>query len=668
MMAVDFEAVRREHPLEAEVSKMLPLKRAGANKVACCPFHADQSPSFVVFKDQTYHCFGCGAHGDVIDFIAGTQHLTISDAIKFLTGGNAPSLDAEDQARRDRESREREAQHQKRQENATLDARGRWARAAPVNGEGNPYLLRKNVAPYGTRCEGDNLLVPIYDRHGLIMSLQSIAPDGSKLFHAGAPVRGGAFTLGDATDGPLVIAEGFATGATIQAATGFQVIVGFSKGALVSTAAAARRRFPDRLLIVAADSNGVEAAAEAAENVDGKLVEPDLRGAEGSDFNDQAGHYGLEDVAQTFAAVVPRAPTLAVFSPAEWDGHPPRARQWRWDGFIPDFQATLLTGAGAAGKSLATQQMSTCIALGLPFLGTPTKRCPALYITCEDDMEELHRRQAAICDKLGVSLESTRGHLFLLSLQGAVDNELARFSPEGKMTIAPRYGEIEQTCLALDVGHVTIDNTAHTFAGNENDRHQVAAFVNLNNKLAQRIGGSVIMVGHPNKAGDSYSGSTAWENQVRSRLYLEIPKNGTDEGAVPIDPDMRVLRNEKANYSQRGAEVHFYWVDGAFATEEELPGGNRDSSIHTSARADYENGVFLTLLDQLTDQRRNVSHSPNAGVYAPKIMAAMPGAKGLSKASLARAMERLFNLDEIAASQPLWEGKDRHPVIGLARK
>lgn len=366
------------------------------------------------------------------------------------------------------------------------------------------------------------------------------------------------------------------------------------------------------------------------------------------------------------SAVADEAETelLSLFDPADWTGATPPERQWRWDSFIPDFQATLLTGAGAAGKSLATQQMCTCVALGLPFLGIPTKQAPALYITCEDDLAELHRRQEAICASLGVSLEDTRDKLFLLSLQGEIGNELATFDGDGTMNIAPRYGQIERTCLARGIRFVTLDNTAHTFAGNENDRHEVAGFVNLNNRLAQMIGGSVLMVGHPNKAGDSYSGSTAWENQVRSRLYLEVPKG--EEGA-PLNPDMRVIRNEKANYSKRGAEVRFWWVKGAFVADDELPEGI-DNDVRDSAQAGYENQLFLTLLDRLTEQRRHVSHSRNLGNYAPKIMAAMPEAKGTPPKAFAAAMERLFMLEEIAASQPLWRGSNRHPVLGLARK
>lgn len=374
-----------------------------------------------------------------------------------------------------------------------------------------------------------------------------------------------------------------------------------------------------------------------------------------------------EDVAEPIdSAAESAAPELLnIFHPADWGGTQPPSRSWRWQNFIPDNQATLLTGAGASGKSLATQQMATCIAMGLPFLGVETRRAPSLYITCEDDMDELHRRQDAINAALGISAEDTRGHLFLVSLQGEIANELATFSQDGEMTIAPRYYQIEQTCLAHKVRHLTIDNTAHTFAGNENDRHQVAAFVNLNNRLAQTINGTVVMVGHPNKAGDSYSGSTAWENQVRSRLYLEIPKRG-DEG-VPVDPDMRVIRNEKANYSQRGSEVTFYWLKGAFVTEDQMPTGN-EREMRESAQAAYENDLFLRLLDMLTEQRRQVSHAPNVGTYAPRVMSGMPEAKGLGKSQLARAMERLFALGKITASQPLWLGPDRHPVIGLARQ
>lgn len=395
-------------------------------------------------------------------------------------------------------------------------------------------------------------------------------------------------------------------------------------------------------------------------------LEPEYDPETGEPVYDMPDYYTddeAEQVGEPGAAPDSELP-LALFDPSGWAGTTAPAREWRWQDFIPDYQATLLTGVGAAGKSLFGQQRATCTALGLPLFGIATKQCPALYITCEDDLEELHRRQLAICELLGVDPKELNGKLYLLSLQGEMGNELALFAPDGTMTIGPLYGRLEHTCVALGIQDVTLDNTAHTFGGNENDRHQVAAYVNLNNRLAQTIKGSVLMVGHPNKAGDSYSGSTAWENQVRSRLYLEVPKG--DDG-VPHDPDKRVLRNEKANYSQRGAEVSFFWYRGAFIAADQMPESS-SQDMRENAQAAHDNGLFLSLLDTLTEQRRHVSHAPNVANYAPKVMAAMPAAKGTSATYFKRAMERLFTLNAIAASQPLWAGRDRHPVLGLARK
>lgn len=583
-VAYDFDAIRRDYPLEGIVSKVLPLKRAGGNKVACCPFHPDKSPSFVVYKDDTYHCFGCSAHGDVIDFVANTQNLSTGEAIRFLAGGQAPRLDDADREKREREARHREAQQKHREENARLEARTRWSRALPINGVGNAYLERKGIAPYGTRREGDNLLVPIMGADGLIQSVQSIPPEAGakKLFHAGAPVKGGTLTLGDADSGPVVIVEGFATGATVQAATGLLVVVGFSKGALADTARIVRHRYPDRSIIVAADSNGVAEAERAAKPVNARVVVPDLQGAEGSDFNDRAAHYGLEDVAAAFAP--PARPPLSIISPADWHGQQPPERRWIVDGLVPIHQATLLTGAGAAGKSLLEQLKNTCIGLGLPFLGVPVERCPTLYITCEDDPDELHRRQAAICAGLGVPLEATRGNVTLLSLYGEMGNELCTFDDARTLKPAKRYHEIVETARMLGVRHISLDNTSHLFTGNENARSEVAAFVNLCNAMARDIDGAVTMVGFPNKAGDSYSGSTAWENQVRSRLFLETPKN---EDGIVIDADYRVLRNEKANYARKGAEIGFVWSHGTFVLppreDDSAPVGHQFTDAHAWA-------------------------------------------------------------------------------------
>jgi homoserine acetyltransferase len=59
------------------IDKSVPLKKAGSNYVACCPFHQEKSPSFTVSPTkQFYHCFGCGAHGSALSFLIEYQGMS----------------------------------------------------------------------------------------------------------------------------------------------------------------------------------------------------------------------------------------------------------------------------------------------------------------------------------------------------------------------------------------------------------------------------------------------------------------------------------------------------------------------------------------------------------------------------------------------------------------
>ena len=69
------------------VERYVPLKKAGANFVACCPFHSEKSPSFTVSQTkQFYHCFGCGAHGTAIGFVMEHAGYGFVEAIEELAG------------------------------------------------------------------------------------------------------------------------------------------------------------------------------------------------------------------------------------------------------------------------------------------------------------------------------------------------------------------------------------------------------------------------------------------------------------------------------------------------------------------------------------------------------------------------------------------------------
>ena len=68
--ATIIEEIKFRNDIESVISSYVTLKPAGSNMLGLCPFHSEKTPSFTVFKSrQNFHCFGCGAGGDVITFI-----------------------------------------------------------------------------------------------------------------------------------------------------------------------------------------------------------------------------------------------------------------------------------------------------------------------------------------------------------------------------------------------------------------------------------------------------------------------------------------------------------------------------------------------------------------------------------------------------------------------
>ncbi|TXH14108.1 MAG: DUF3987 domain-containing protein [Hyphomicrobiaceae bacterium] len=244
MSKYDWKAIKAKVDILEVVLKVVPLKRSGNIYKGNCPIHNENSPSFVVYDDG-YHCFGCGAHGDAIDFIVAVDGCSKAEAIERL-GANDFALTGPE--KRIIEDRDRSRAEERK--TATAMAARRWDAAQPAT-EDHPYLDRKMVLPHMARIDGKSLLLPVYDRDGEIMSVQSIDRDGGKLFQwgeylkdgdgnfvldhngkkmrgSGAPTKGGRLNFGICI-GRTIVCEGFATGASIYEAVPDRVAVGFSK-------------------------------------------------------------------------------------------------------------------------------------------------------------------------------------------------------------------------------------------------------------------------------------------------------------------------------------------------------------------------------------------------------------------------------------------------------
>ena len=79
------DQLRTRVTLSSVIMRTTKLQRAGREWKACCPFHDEKTPSFTVNDEKGfYHCFGCGAHGDVIRWMTDQRGLQFMDAVKEL--------------------------------------------------------------------------------------------------------------------------------------------------------------------------------------------------------------------------------------------------------------------------------------------------------------------------------------------------------------------------------------------------------------------------------------------------------------------------------------------------------------------------------------------------------------------------------------------------------
>ena len=174
--------------------------------------------------------------------------------------------------------RQREEDLAQRQQLAASDAIKRWTAATPCTE--HDYLTRKGIQPHGVKIEGNKLLIPMRDTAGTIHSLQTIAPNGTKMFMSGGRVKDCYFGIGK-LKGALIVCEGFATGASIHECTGHAVAVAFNAGNLETVAVRLRTKYPALKIIIAADDDhqtpgnpGMTKAAAAVQATGATLAVP----------------------------------------------------------------------------------------------------------------------------------------------------------------------------------------------------------------------------------------------------------------------------------------------------------------------------------------------------------------------------------------------------------
>ena len=343
------------------------------------------------------------------------------------------------------------------------------------------------------------------------------------------------------------------------------------------------------------------------------------------------GHQGGAPVTQQRPARESR-----FYSAATLKGKPVPARQWLVPDLVPQKTVTLFSGDGGTGKSLLALQLSVAVATDTDWLGKRVRAGRVIFLSAEDDEDELHRRSSDILRALGRDYDDLAG-LTLRSVAGedallAIDNQIA-------LTQSELFRELDARAGTDGPALIVIDTLADVFPANENDRAKVRQFVGILRGLALKRNCAVMLLGHPSLTGmangTGTSGSTAWNNSVRSRLYLERIVDMTDRKTFEPNPDARRLTTMKANYGRTGGEIGLTWREGVFVAD------RPEGTLDRKAGAAKAERVFLELLRQFTEEGRNVNHA-SGRYYAPKAFAEHPGGEGVTKRAFTAAMNALF--------------------------
>ena len=336
-----------------------------------------------------------------------------------------------------------------------------------------------------------------------------------------------------------------------------------------------------------------------------------------------------------------KASPFVAIDPAKWQDQPVPARRWLVRNILAQGSITLLTGDGGIGKSLLMQQLMTAIALGNQHwigIEMPADPVVSLGIFCEDEEEELWRRQADINQAYDVEMRQIPGWVNMVSRVGQ-DNVLAYFGRDDQATQTTFFEQISHKIRETGAQLVIIDTAADVFGGNENYRSQVRSFINLLRRWPMEMDGGLILTAHPSNFGISQgtgiSGSTAWNNSVRSRIYLTKPKDDVDEFGEQEDTNERILKLMKNNYGPSGDQIRLRWEHGIFA-----PATRGGSTIMDTLALDatVEREIAKLIVDGV-----RVLAFDRAQRGCAKLLAGKAALKGWSLGDIVASKERLLS-------------------------
>lgn len=266
------------------------------------------------------------------------------------------------------------------------------------------------------------------------------------------------------------------------------------------------------------------------------------------------------------------------------ESDPPPPRDWICEGLgIPAGRVTSMGGNGGFGKTTVATQIGHAVSTSKPLWGMRVAGGPVFGFLCEDEQHEVDRKILHIAEAEGTDLEAL-DNLYLLSRDGE-NNVLCTFDRD-QIVLTEAYYRLDATVASIKPRLTIIDTAADVFAGDFMSTPHVRQFIKVClGGLCKRHETAVLLLAHPSAAGiasgDGGGFSTAWNNSVRSRLYLRRPKSGDPEAIA----DRRVLEIRKSNYGPTGATIPLIYERNRFSLDPE-PIEENPGTVKRAARTD----------------------------------------------------------------------------------
>lgn len=398
---------------------------------------------------------------------------------------------------------------------------------------------------------------------------------------------------------------------------------------------------------------GPEEFAEKCSYTVNRFERGEIRGVENLEAAVAA--YARKERARAEAGISPKSSPIAAAAIDEPDNDPiqassltgkPADREWLVKDWIPKGVVSSLSGDGGMGKTLLAQQLLYAAGVGGKWLGIDIPKSRGLGVFCEDDQDELHRRHSDIKTDLGFAVGNPFDETWIWPRVGH-DNLLVTFDKDNKPSSSPFFAAIMKNVMEKRIELLVLDTIADLFGGNEIIRAQVNYFIKatcgafIKQAKADGFVLTVILLSHPSQAGrnsgSGESGSTAWNNAVRARLYLTRPDDGL--------PEQRILTRKKSNYSSSGDDVKLdlLWADGVLKIA-------ADTKLNSMAVKSVEAQIKM-LVSEAWDSRRPYHAKKGQGMrpLEPAMVAHFGGRVEIGV--IIAALNNLKNTGEIAVDR-----------------